>query len=143
MSYKTLILLLATTLLCSCKSKQKTQSISGKYVSEKYKIASKIFMALRKESYVLNSVLILNNDSSYLLNTCGNIIKGKWINHNDSLFLFCHENYIIKDSIRNSRIPSCGGKPSIFIIDKKKAVKLKSSFYFKSKKTLNNLIKVE
>lgn len=96
-------------------------------------------MAINKESYVLNSVLMLNEDSTYNLNTCGNVIKGKWKTKHDSLLLYCTYNYIKNDSIRNVRKPVCGDKPSVFFIEYENTVLLKSYFFSNNRKIINNL----
>lgn len=141
MTYNKIVFLFFTFFFLSCKTNKNIESLTGSYVSEKYSFVSKVFMALKKESYVLNSHLVLNKDSSYQLNTCGNIIKGKWWVNKDSLFLLCVENYSTKDTTLNFAIPICSDKPSVFIIKQMKQLKINKSFYSNKKKVLHNLVK--
>lgn len=142
MQNRIVILYILSFLLFGCASHSNVKGLAGKYQSPKYGLMAKIKMAINKESYVLNSVLVLNEDSTYHLNTCGNVIKGNWTTKHDSLLLYCTYNYIKKDSIRKVRTPICGDKPSVFLMEHENTVLLKSYFFSNNRKIINNLEKL-
>jgi hypothetical protein len=142
MLHKLLVVFMVACFM-SCSTQSNLKGLAGKYQSPKYGLIAKIKMAIKKESYVLNSFLVLNEDSTYNLNTCGSIIKGNWKTKHDSLLLYCTYNYIKKDSIRKVRKPICGDKPSVFLMEHENTVLLKSYFFSNSKKIINNLERLE
>lgn len=142
MIYKYCLTIISFVFFISCSTQKKIEDLSGKYMSKKYSMISKIGMAMKSESHVLNSELMLNQDSSYIHTTCGNIVKGKWNIRNDSLFLFCEENRYRNDSLNQIKALSCGSKPAVYIVVYGKTIELKQTFSSKNKRIVNNLIKV-
>jgi len=67
------------------------------------------------KSYNVGSELILEKDSLFIYTTCGNIIKGKWNTHKDSLFLNIKSNRWRSDSLNlhgfNGTWPKISTKP--------------------------------
>jgi hypothetical protein len=142
MIFKKTLFVLLSLLFLKCSTQNSVLSLTGKYVSKKYNFIDKMFMRLNSESNVVNSDLTLNNDSSYIYNTCGNIIKGKWQVKRDSLILFCYENNYRNDSINKIKTLSCGDKPVIYAIEYSSPIELQQTFLIKSEKVVNKLIKI-
>lgn len=97
--------------------------ITGVYKSMTYnRMQQAYLMLLRHETYVLNSSMIIRNDSSYVLTNCANIESGHWQLRHDSLMLYCQANRYKIDSLNitgyNGRFLDCGdGKPMVFRVE--------------------------
>ncbi|MES2619072.1 MAG: hypothetical protein V4613_14440 [Bacteroidota bacterium] len=112
------LLILGLFFLLSCKN---NQSITGKYESKKFNSIQNKSNSLRKVAYTTGSSLKINNDSSYEMINCGNIMKGNWKVVQDTLFLFCKSNEYRSDSLNaygfNGKQLKCYDKPDFFIIN--------------------------
>lgn len=112
-----LLLMMAVTSCHTYKS-----GVAGTYKSVTYnRIQQAYLMLLRHKTYVLNSSLIIKEDSSYVLANCGNIENGHWQLRHDSLILHCDENRYTIDSLNvtgfQGRFLNCGDeKPEIFTL---------------------------
>ena len=84
-------LVLILLLISSCKSEFK---LTGVYVSRDMKNVRG-----NKLMYVTGSKLRVNPDSTYALETCGNISSGTWQYNNNLLILTCNHNRYKNDSI--------------------------------------------
>lgn len=103
----------------SCSSVKKKQVLIGHYESKTYTVFQRIVMQMKNQTYVLQSNLELNNDSTYTFRSCGNIISGTWqVIHCDTLVLYCTNNKFRNDSLNKVKIASCGTKPSKYEIMK-------------------------
>jgi hypothetical protein len=120
--YKTWIILILL-IFTSCNRDNKI--IIGKY---KFIETSKIermwlYLTSGINHFFVGCEIELNNDSSYVYKTCGNIIKGNWKVSNDSLFCFIKSNRWRNDSLDkfgfNGKWPKISDKPTIFKIDGK------------------------
>jgi hypothetical protein len=112
---------------CSLENKD----VSGNYVSHisKFDLIKGYF---NKKFYATGTSLNIKKDSTYYLQTCGNIIEGKWKRKDDSLLLFKYSNKYRIDSLNN--IPEWKIKlivnpqnPDIYLINGDKII-LKSNF---------------
>jgi hypothetical protein len=98
-------LMLFVYLLFSCSSNKKMEQneIIGKYVSQRTNII-KATLDYHLSGKIYSSTTIdINQDSSFVYNSCANIIKGNWKVSNDSLLLFVKSNRFRIDSLNYSK----------------------------------------
>ena len=100
MDYKKIFqieLLIVFCLIYSCTNNFEKRDIAGRYES--------YVPHLSFEGYIIGEVLLLNKDSTYNYQTCGNVIKGKWKLNNtkDSLLLYCFDFKYKNDSLNKLR----------------------------------------
>lgn len=144
MIFKNFILIIIVNVLFACGVNKSDKSIVGKYKSKEYGYMSELIMGMKKESYIHNSTLALAADSTYILNNCGNTIKGNWKITGDTLLLICLENKYDNDSLNKVRPPlSCGKKPQKFKIVYTEPIELQEELSIKNNKVLNTLVKTE
>ena len=93
--------LLILFILYSCSNNNYNTNMVGRYESFVPKFTI--------DHYSIGDVLLLNIDSTYNYQTCGNLISGKWkLNkQKDSLLLFCFDFKYRNDSLNEARHPTC------------------------------------
>ncbi len=101
MNYVWKYFLLTILTLNSCKVKE--GAVIGKYNSKEYSYIELIWVNLINTRTVVGTVvgtkLEVNEDSSFYMQTCGNILTGNWLIKNDSLYLFVKNNRWKNDSL--------------------------------------------
>ena len=132
-------LVLLISLLTSCITYKK--SVLGEYKSEKFGKLYSSFLRMNHTAVISGTSLFLAQDSTFIENNCGNIMKGKFKVFNDSLYLFCQQNRYKNDSINSIKKLDCYNKPMVFSIS---GNKLTSSIILKEddRKALIYLVKV-
>lgn len=90
-------LLIVLCLVYSCTNNYEARGFAGRYES--------YVPHLYFGGYTIGEVLLLNKDSTYNYQTCGNVIKGKWkLNYTkDSLLLYCFDFKYKNDSLNKLR----------------------------------------
>lgn len=106
-------LLMSAAFAVSCQTEgSKGASVGGEYVSKSYGFIEWLLLPAEAAAIGGNN-LKLNADSSYLLQTCGNLISGHWrIDKTDSLVLFCTTNIKLRDKSKQS----CGTAPMKYAV---------------------------
>jgi hypothetical protein len=119
MKLKLIFSLIAPLLLIvNCSNISYEAVITGKYESKKYNLIDNFFIQTSGKSYVNGSSVELKEDSTFLYNTCGNIIKGYWnIRYNDTLYLYCQEFKYKNDSLNKVLVTKCNSEPDKFYIN--------------------------
>ncbi len=113
--------------------------IVGEYYSEEYNSLERGYFYFSKIRSVAGSSLLINEDSSFVNNNCGNVIKGYWKIDGDFLLLYCTSNLYLTDSLNKAMRPlKCGSVPSKYKVE---SDRLKSEFYLDGHKMYDNLIK--
>lgn len=103
MTFKQIILMLVFFLwICSCKSTRKANNVElGTYRSESF---NKLELTFKRFFYdeipSIGQELSLHGDSTFVLNTCGNVISGKFKVKPDTLILLCVKNVSVKDTTK-------------------------------------------
>ncbi len=93
--FRIFILLIA---LLSCTNEKELKP--GEYRNRRPgKITQAKYLIQGIDRFTLGSKLMLSNDSSFELITCGNIMTGKWEETGDSLFLTVLSNRLRNDSL--------------------------------------------
>lgn len=93
-----LILVFASLLVASC---SREDDLIGTYETDRYNymvmVSKNIF---QKTSFSAGNTIELNEDSSFVYKTCGNIMEGYWTIKSDSLILDIHSNNWRVDSLQ-------------------------------------------
>lgn len=93
-----LFLSILTLILSAC---SKDENLIGTYTSDRYNFLEMASKSLfQKTGFSAGCTIELNEDSSFVYTTCGNIMKGYWTIQVDSLILDIHSNKWIVDSLQ-------------------------------------------
>ncbi|MFY0643659.1 MAG: hypothetical protein JXR19_04265 [Bacteroidia bacterium] len=115
---KTFSLIPLLLILSTCTEKD----IIGTYKSKEYSNLKIMWMYHNKTLVPSGTTLVVNQDSTYIYESCGNIITGHWKVIDDSLNLFAVTNRWRSDSLNKNgfdgRHPQVGNKPSKYGIGK-------------------------
>lgn len=88
----------AAILLASC---SREIELIGTYEADRYHFLEMAPLSVfQKTGFAAGSILALNEDSSFVFMTCGNIQEGYWTIQADSLILDIHSNKWIVDSLQ-------------------------------------------
>ncbi len=79
----------------------KEKDVVGIYESKKYNRFEKVLIYLKYDGLVYGTKLKINKDSSFVMQTCGNYIEGKWNLKNDSIYLKVETNIYRSDSLNS------------------------------------------
>jgi len=108
----------ATLLLASC---SREDDLIGTYEADRYHFLEMAPLSVfQKTGFAAGSTLALNEDSSFVFMTCGNIQEGYWSIQADSLILDVHSNRWRTDSLQEHGFNGHWPKPcfsSAFGID--------------------------
>lgn len=103
-------------LLISCSSTKTSKEIIGFYKSKKYNFIEHYIILFSGKSYAIGEILKLKKDSTYVYNTCGNVISGYWRIRGDTLLLFCQKFRYKRDSLNRVLDTNCRGSIDKFYI---------------------------
>ncbi len=133
LTYSTLAILLLT----SCQKEE--ISIIGTYESKEFSKLKLAWMGLNNEVTSVGNTLQINEDSSFYLQTCGNIVTGKWIIKEDTISLIDETNRWRNDSLHlngfENRHPEISIIPTNFLIKIRK-ISRKMNIKFKGQNKL-------
>ncbi len=110
------------------------QSILGSYKS------TKPFLSIG--NYTIGNTLCVKNDNTFLYETCGEIIRGKWKLKLDSLFLYCTTYTYKNDSLNKTLKTSCSENVPVEVFYVYKNGDLLSEFRYNNKTYRNRLKKI-
>lgn len=132
---------LILSVFISCSSTEK--SVFGTYSSKKQNWKDNLFIGY--DIWANGTTLNLEKDSSFVLKSCGNTLKGDWKIKNDSLLLYIHSNKFNIDSLNfNEDLKNNFSNPYYYLIQKKTLSK-KTLIFNNEKKLIlfQKLIKVK
>lgn len=130
--------------LFSSSCQKKIDSIIGKYESKEYSNLELAWMGINNTSASIGSTIEIKEDSTFYLQTCGNIMTGNWTLKKDTLYLFAESNRWKNDSLHlngfEGKQPNIPKEPMKYIIGRKEIInetKIKENG--KTKTLINNL----
>ena len=136
--------LLILIVLISSSCKKEFDSIIGKYESKEYSNLELAWLGINNISASIGSTIEIKEDSTFYLQTCGNIMTGNWTLKKDTLCLFAESNRWRNDSLHlngfGGKQPNIPKEPMKYILGRKEIInetKIKENG--KTKTLINNL----
>ncbi len=142
------LFLIFVFLAVACGSnKSNSQRVTGIYESKSHTSFQRAWYNIKTETlFATGTTLTLNEDSTFNLTTCGNIIDGKWTFDSDSVYLYAHSNKWRIDSLQqfgfHGKWPTVSERPITYY--RKKPGELQSISHSnsgKKKRFLKELVK--
>lgn len=97
--------LLISIILGCAKNASQNPVLEGYYVSHlPSKVSLAYYQLIERKIFTKNNYLTLKPDSTFLMETCGNYIGGKYTTSVNAVTLFCYTNFKKMDSINYKSI---------------------------------------
>lgn len=113
---KTLTIFWIVMLVTGCQAQNLPPSLPGHYSVRNKNLSDRIFLRQQQAgSRIIGSSLVLEADSTFQYQTCGNNMSGRWRAQQDSLLLTVLTNHYRSDSMAKTPAP-LPLTPLVFII---------------------------